>query len=166
MTFVMQLNASMFPCATHSESKQNVSQIWEIGSSDIVFSGTVLQLKNLLRELDQVIDEVPPDPGPRRFGNASFRKWCQTVESRVPSLLENHIPKSIQSFQQESNVTALDELKAYLLGSFGSSQRLDYGTGHELSFLAFLGCIWKLGGFETSQSCLEERGIVLGLLDP
>lgn len=36
------------------------------------------------------------------------------------------------------------ELSAYILGSFGEPSRLDYGTGHELSFCAFLLCCLKL----------------------
>jgi serine/threonine-protein phosphatase 2A activator len=51
------------------------------------------------------------------------------------------------------------------LGSFGSPQRLDYGTGHELSFLAFLGCLWKLNFFPRSEQGVEERGIVLGVFE-
>jgi serine/threonine-protein phosphatase 2A activator len=63
----------------------------------------------------------------------------------------------------------MDELRAYFLGSFGSATRLDYGTGHELSFLAFLGCLWQLGGFkdETSHRSGDiERSIVFGVFEP
>jgi serine/threonine-protein phosphatase 2A activator len=65
-------------------------------------------------------------------------------------------------------VAVLDELTPYLMGGFGSAQRLDYGTGHELSFLAFLGCIWKLGGFTKvpSQDGSLERSIVIGVVEP
>jgi serine/threonine-protein phosphatase 2A activator len=92
-----------------------------------------------------MIDEAPPDTGPRRFGNVSFRKWYEMLESRVKDLLSEHLPDSVLNFKVDatSNVSVLDELTPYLLGGFGSSQRLDYGTGHELSFLAFIACIWK-----------------------
>jgi serine/threonine-protein phosphatase 2A activator len=67
-------------------------------------------------------------------------------------------------------VRPLEEIKQYFLGGFGSSQRLDYGTGHELSFLAFLGCLWKLGFFpaqpEGETPGAVERSIVLGVIEP
>ena len=40
---------------------------------------------------------------------------------------------------------AIPELKEYLIESFGSYERIDYGTGHELNFYAFLYCMCKLG---------------------
>lgn len=62
---------------------------------------------------------------------------------------------------------AKDEVSSYLLGGFGSVQRLDYGTGHELSFIAFLGCLWKLGYFKDGQQDGEiEREIVLKVIEP
>jgi serine/threonine-protein phosphatase 2A activator len=65
------------------------------------------------------------------------------------------------------NGHAKDEVASYLLGSFGSSQRLDYGTGHELNFIAFLGCLWKLGHFKDGiQGGDIEREIVLLIIQP
>lgn len=61
---------------------------------------------------------------------------------------------------------ALEEVGSYLLGGFGSDQRLDYGTGHELSFLAFLGCLWKLGYFQDGEQDGQiEREIVLHVFE-
>ncbi|GJC91018.1 serine/threonine-protein phosphatase 2A activator 1 [Colletotrichum liriopes] len=39
-----------------------------------------------------------PDPGPRRFGNVSFRKWHELLADRAPALLSEHIPDSVLSF--------------------------------------------------------------------
>lgn len=62
---------------------------------------------------------------------------------------------------------AKEEVSLYLLGGFGSVQRLDYGTGHELSFVAFLGCLWKLGFFKDGEQGGEiEREIVLKIIEP
>ena len=170
MVFVLQLNRAMFPLyGQKSESNQKKEvHTWDLGSTEVVFSGTVLRLRLLLEVLSRIIDEVPPDMGPRRFGNASFRKWYQIVEEQSTNLLSQYLPDPILEYASERSPDASlqDEISSYFLGSFGSAQRLDYGSGHELSFLAFLGCIWKLGGFNTSDSGNEARGIVLGIIDP
>lgn len=164
MAFVLQLNRAMFPCIIKDDvGNETKTHVWKLEPSDVIFSDTVVQLRELLQNLNNIIDEVPPDPGPRRFGNVNFKKWYELVEARIAMLLECYLPPKTISFNSQSNVKAEDELQSYLLGSFGSPQRLDYGTGHELSFLAFLGCIWKLGGFDQSASGNEERGIVLGV---
>jgi serine/threonine-protein phosphatase 2A activator len=165
-TFVMQLNIAM--CPRKSPGSDEV-QTWKLGTA-INLPESVRRLQNLLEKINAMIAEAPPDTGPRRFGNVSFRKWHEILESRVRVLLQDHLPTGVLSFGESSpsSVSALDELTPYLLGGFGSPQRLDYGTGHELSFLAFLGCIWKLGGF-TNDVSLEgslERSIVVGVIEP
>ena len=170
MIFLLQLNRAMFPSyvrKSESDQKKEV-HTWDLGSPEVVFSETVLRLRSLLEALSRFIDEVPPDTGPRRFGNASFRKWYQIVEEQSTNLLSQYLPDTILEYisKRSPEGNPQDEISSYLLGSFGSDQRLDYGSGHELSFLAFLGCIWKLGGFNTSGFGNEERGIVLGIIDP
>lgn len=167
MIFLMQLNRAMFPRLNRDASSGQENLLtWEVDAPNFVFSESVVQLRNMLQALDKIIDEVPPDTGPRRFGNVSFRKWSELLESRAPRLLEQFLPNRVVSFPHESECDAISELKVYFIGAFGSSQRLDYGTGHELSFLAFLGCIWKLGGFPPSTTGGEERGIVVGVFVP
>lgn len=167
LTFLMQLNGAMFPRHMQGSDEGLARvQIWELDSPHVSFSATVKRLSQLLDDLDKIIDEVPPDPGPRRFGNVSFRKWNELVASRAPALLQLHLAADVLARPSATDVTARSELESYLLGAFGSAQRLDYGTGHELSFLAFLGCVWKLGGFKSTSSGDEERGIVLGIIEP
>ena len=99
------------------------------------------------------------------------------MEGRVDELMGEFIAAEVLDFPRAGGaggggddgevVGARDELRAYLLGGFGSAQRLDYGTGHELSFLAFLGCLWKLGAFTDGKAGGEiERHFVLGVLEP
>lgn len=170
MTFLFQLNASMFPrkVVKEGESRSYSVKAWELEDSDVPLSSIVQKLRQLLDRLGSFIDEAPPDTGPRRFGNISFRKWYDIVKDRLPSLMDEYLPPEVLTLGEHTNQGALakDELQAYLLGSFGSSQRLDYGTGHELSFLAFLGCLWKLGAFPIAEPGVEERAIVLGIIEP
>lgn len=164
MTFLLQLNRSMFP----TKFPDGSVHAWPLNSGATEFSVPVRQLQGLLSNLEAIIEEAPPDTGPRRFGNVSFRKWHQIVESRTSELLEECLsPEVLQAKSSDPNGTTVKaELKAYFLGSWGSAQRLDYGTGHELSFLAFLGGIWKLNGFPKTTPGVEERAIVLGVIQP
>ncbi|KAG7007633.1 hypothetical protein G7Y79_00009g027420 [Physcia stellaris] len=166
MTFLMQLNRSMFPISDSPDGQPRDRAAQSMPPDESLFSDTIRRLRSLLDELERLIDLNPPDPGPRRFGNVSFRRWFEAVESRAPDLLRTSVPLDRMSARINSETTAYTELEPYLLGSFGSAQRLDYGTGHELSFLAFLGCIWKLGGFQSQEPVLKERNIVLSVIEP
>lgn len=47
--------------------------------------------------------------------------------------------------QNESQLDeAIKEVASYLKVSFGDRTRIDYGSGHELSFLCFLFCLHRL----------------------
>ncbi|KAJ5089818.1 Phosphotyrosyl phosphatase activator PTPA [Penicillium argentinense] len=164
MTFLLQLNRSMFP----EKQADGTPQAWPMNTEAVQFSAPVRQLQHLLSKLEDLVQEVPPHDGPRRFGNTSFRRWHDVLEERAEKLLEECLPAELlqRPSSDESGPPAESELKAYFLGSWGSGQRLDYGTGHELSFLAFLGAIWKLKGFPQSDPGVEERAIVLGVIEP
>lgn len=142
MTFILQLNRSVVPRRRTSDGSILEFRLDTIQESDL--RPQIISLRTLITELQNLIAEAPPDTGPRRFGNVSFRKWYQIVEVQIDTLLSKTLPESLHP--------AIIELKPYLLGSFGSPQRLDYGTGHEVSFLAFLACLWKLDYFAGSSS--------------
>jgi len=161
VTWILMLNLAMFPRKT-VEGKVTA---WPTGSCSQNLSAMVMRLQSLLQEMDTMIEQNPPDTGPRRFGNIAFRGWHAAVEARMDDLLKQYIPEKLQK-SLAGKVTPLAEIKAYLLGSWGSAQRLDYGTGHELSFLAFLACLWKLGAFANSEDGTEERAIVLYVVQP
>ncbi|KAF2870268.1 serine/threonine-protein phosphatase 2A activator 1 [Massariosphaeria phaeospora] len=167
MTFIFQLDASMFPRKVENSERGSVStKAWKLQDPDVPYPPLVQNLAKLLETLGTIVDETPPDPGPRRFGNISFRKWHETVNNRISDLLDQYLPPEILAPSSSAEVTVKAELERYLMGSFGSSQRLDYGTGHELSFLAFLGCLWKLGAFTPTKDGDQERALVLGVFEP
>lgn len=167
--FVMLLNRAMCPRKVKDENGKEKIQAFQIGSeSELKIAESVRKLQQMLSKIETFIDEAPPDPGPRRFGNISFRKWYRILEERTPALLREALPESVLEFASTSNggASVSDEITPYFLGSFGSAQRLDYGTGHELSFLAFLGCLWKLGAFKDGKPNGDiERNIVLGVFE-
>lgn len=107
---------------------------WQNCSDDAV--GKVIAL---LRTLDTWTSEIELSARPQRFGNTAFRDWGARLESRVDALHEALLPESLRAF--------VPELRAYLLGGFGSFARLDYGTGHEMSFVAWLAMLYRLGFF-------------------
>jgi serine/threonine-protein phosphatase 2A activator len=155
ISWLLQLTRSMFPEKTADGTTRAFSL-----SNPPPFSPQVSRLRDLLQSLTNLLDEAPPDTGPRRFGNVAFRSWFRLAEERSPGLLQDHLQNLLPEIT--TNEMMRDELKAYLLGSFGSAQRLDYGTGHELSFVAFVGCLWKLNVFQAG----EEQAIVIGVIQP
>ncbi|KPI39464.1 Serine/threonine-protein phosphatase 2A activator 1 [Cyphellophora attinorum] len=165
-TFILQLNRAVVARKTIVKDEFVAYPLY----APNVKAGWACQnicLRVLLEKLDALIDEAPPDTGPRRFGNVSFRLWYKLMEERVRDLLRTYVANHLEwDVPAEDMESALEEIEAYLLGSFGSPQRLDYGTGHELSFIAFLGCLWKLGQFGSGGPTVPERSIVLGIIQP
>ncbi|SPO04795.1 related to phosphotyrosyl phosphatase activator PTPA [Cephalotrichum gorgonifer] len=164
--FIMQLNRAMCPRRIPGPRRE-MARTWTLDTlPEKDLPASVKGLRGLLKRAEEIIAEAPPQEGPRRFGNVSFRKWFGILESQADALMEEFIESDVLDAGGKE-AGARDELRAYFLGSWGSAQRLDYGTGHELSFLAFLGCLWKLGGFKDGKPGGEiERQIVLGVMEP
>lgn len=104
----------------------------------------------MLQKYTDLVKEVPPLEGPRRFGNLAFKEWFKKLEA---CLNEDLNKLEIKSNDKEG---FLVELSYYIHGAFGSNVRLDYGTGHELSFVAFIGALLRYNIFEgiTAQQLL------------
>ena len=78
-----------------------------------------------------------------RFGNKAFRTWMDRIIASADEdigTIGNTGNPEFKNFKR-----AIPELKAYLIDSFGSYERIDYGTGHELNFFVFIYCLCKLG---------------------
>ncbi|KAI2633307.1 phosphotyrosyl phosphatase activator [Xylaria nigripes] len=169
--FVLQLNRAMCPRKSKGDDGKEKIQTFLIGSEfETRPAESVCRLQKMLAKIEAFIDEAPPDQGPRRFGNISFRKWHDILAKQATALLKEYLPEYVMRHSSRGaggGEAAIVELESYLLGAFGSAQRLDYGTGHELSFLAFLGCLWKLGTFMDGKPNGDiERNIVLGVFEP
>ncbi|KAH9948579.1 Phosphotyrosyl phosphatase activator [Amylocystis lapponica] len=91
---------------------------------------------SLIDTLDRWVDEIPPLPTPQRFGNLAFRTWGKRLESEADTLLSTFLPHVLHP--------AIPFLAPYLVTSFGSPIRMDYGTGHETSFALLLLCLTLL----------------------
>jgi len=106
-------------------------------SDDYPISNTVDNLLELLITLEKWLEEIPPIDQPQRFGNKAFRTWFDKLKENAETLLTNCLPQNFN--------TCVPEISIYLIESVGNSTRIDYGTGHELSFVAFLCCLCKIG---------------------
>lgn len=99
-------------------------------------SVAVEKIMDLLNKLDIWITEIPPIEQPQRFGNKAFRDWFKRLEDNLEELILPILP--------DNGKGAVVELQTYLRDSFGNSTRIDYGTGHEVCFIFFLCCLYKL----------------------
>ena len=61
------------------------------------------------------------------------------------------LDKAFSEFQVPKRESCLMELAVYLTESFGNSTRIDYGTGHEMNFVMFLACLFKVGALDASK---------------
>ncbi|ELR46837.1 Serine/threonine-protein phosphatase 2A activator, partial [Bos mutus] len=95
------------------------------------------KLVALLNTLDRWIDETPPVDQPSRFGNKAYRTWYAKLDQEAENLVATVVPTNLAA--------AVPEVAVYLKESVGNSTRIDYGTGHEAAFAAFLCCLCKIG---------------------
>lgn len=98
------------------------------------FSGSTNSILAILEVFSRIVDQTPPLEGPRRFGNLARRDWQEKIEAESKKLLKNIT----------SDDSLIEELNFYLVNAFGSPVRLDYGSGHELAFIAFVGALIQI----------------------
>jgi serine/threonine-protein phosphatase 2A activator len=153
--FIVHLNSFVSPLDPIT-GKLNAPQNYATSSPSVIVSPEVEGIVKLISNLSDLVASAPPDPGPRRFGHVAFRKWLTLAQQHVSQAerVGEYLPSTV--------LPAKDEILHYLSNSFGSGERLDYGTGHELSFAAFLCCIWVLGGFQPGR---DERALVVRAFD-
>lgn len=113
------------------------------------FSKPGVLILGIFDRLNTIIDETPPLDGPRRFGNMACRDWHKKVRAQSLDMLTPLV----------QDAGAKMELNHYLVNSFGSETRLDFGSGHELSFLAFVGGLLQAGILATEVTGSELLAI-------
>ncbi|KAJ1989086.1 Serine/threonine-protein phosphatase 2A activator [Coemansia spiralis] len=114
-------------------------------SGDYSVSPHVQGICRLLQNAELWIGKYQPDTSESsRFGNRAFRKWIAELEQQTPQLLHDLLPSKHHN--------AVIELAPYLTQAFGNGTRIDYGSGHELSFAMWLLCLCKVGFLEPSDS--------------
>eukprot|EP00002_Diphylleia_rotans_P007321 TRINITY_DN1683_c0_g8_i5.p1 TRINITY_DN1683_c0_g8~~TRINITY_DN1683_c0_g8_i5.p1 ORF type:complete len:216 (+),score=40.65 TRINITY_DN1683_c0_g8_i5:56-703(+) len=96
----------------------------------------VFKVLEMLETLDKWVDETPPIEQPMRFGNKAFRIWLERVHENSEQLMRSILPEHLQD--------ASIELASYFNDSFGNKTRIDYGTGHETNFVAWMYCLNRL----------------------
>ncbi|XP_006855475.2 serine/threonine-protein phosphatase 2A activator [Amborella trichopoda] len=99
-------------------------------------SETIKTIGSILQEMIDWVDEIPPVQQSSRYGNLAFRDW-QLRLSQSEEFMRRILPENLSE--------ASMEIFSYFLDSFGNSQRIDYGTGHETNFAAWLYCLARLG---------------------
>ncbi|KAJ3433482.1 serine/threonine-protein phosphatase 2a regulatory subunit b [Anaeramoeba flamelloides] len=106
-------------------------------SEECKISDTVQNILDILDQLSNLIDETPPDNQPTRFGNKAYRTWTNKLLKKSEHIITSFLPEKHSEYNSELGV--------YFLDSFGNSRRIDYGSGHEINFICFLFCFYKLG---------------------
>lgn len=100
-------------------------------------SQTVSSIVSVIETLISWVEEIPPVQQSSRYGNYSFRVWHSRLNENAEALMFNFLPDNLHS--------ATVEIVPYFVDSFGNSSRIDYGTGHETNFAAWLYCLARLG---------------------
>ncbi|KAK4054252.1 Serine/threonine-protein phosphatase 2A activator 2 [Microbotryomycetes sp. JL201] len=113
-------------------------------------SPAITILCEILDHVEQCVKETPPvDNGKSRFGNPAFKTFYDKVAQRaaewhhsIPGLQDN--TPTIEGTDMNVKET-IEEIKIYFQESWGNKTRVDYGSGMELNFIAWLLCLRKLG---------------------
>ncbi|KAH3678391.1 hypothetical protein WICMUC_001408 [Wickerhamomyces mucosus] len=98
----------------------------------------------LLDEIPIIIANNPigQENNMSRFGKPEFKNFQKELTFKSSEFIKNHIPK-LSNFINDPTI----ELSQYFNEAWGSEERIDYGSGHELNFIAFLLCLYKLKVF-------------------
>lgn len=120
-------------------------------------SPLVTSVVSIIETLASFVDEIPPAPQSSRYGNVAYRTWHERMSDAAHSFMMRFLPDHL------SNATI--ELVPYFTDSFGNASRIDYGTGHETNFAAWLYCLAKLGILQEEDYLATVSRIFVKYLD-
>lgn len=125
--FISSINSLVYGrlCTDKIESSRNVQYITE-----------------WLTQLKLSLAQYPPMQQDTRYGNKGYRYWYEHMKLQAYELNKQLLGQ--YDLPDHNKQLALDELNSYLVDSFGNYQRIDYGTGHELNYILYLLCLYKL----------------------
>ena len=147
---------------------------------------SMASLHGSLRQMITWVDDFPPsNPETARFGNPAFRSWHNRLLGRSRAIitailkardglddasttLEEYSQigwRAAEGLTESSEDPNIQQVSCYLHDSFGHATRLDYGTGHESSFLVFLLVLSKVGCFGKAPSLETLRAISLSIFN-
>ena len=106
-------------------------------------SAIIRRVDEVLENLERLFTKYPPLDTGSRFGNPVFRDLHRAIVNDL-----DRLHKDTLQIQQED---ARQELATYLSNAFGSEERLDYGSGHELNFVMWLLCLYQIGHLQKSD---------------
>jgi len=147
MSFILLLNERIrgVPCALPG-----------VPTRKYTVSPRIKLLVDWLDESREAIARIPPLQQAMRFGNKAFRTWhAERVGGAGAQGAPGgggggeHLAKMLTALvgPELAGAGAVAELLPYAQDAFGSVQRIDYGTGHELNFVLLLCALNKLGVF-------------------
>ncbi|KAF3848634.1 hypothetical protein F7725_015131 [Dissostichus mawsoni] len=105
-------------------------------SCEYKVSETVQKLLDLLGTLDRWINETPPLTSPHALETRPTEPGGRVL--------------GVRSAPEDTSAAAA-EIAVYLKESVGNAVRIDYGTGHEAAFAAFLCCLCKVGALKVDD---------------
>ncbi|VDD74865.1 unnamed protein product [Mesocestoides corti] len=111
---------------------------------------SVSKVITLLERLDAQVELTPLEVNPQRYGNKAFRDYYSWLCQNATSICQ-------ETLEIETTAENFDELVKYLTESVGNPVRIDYGTGHELAFIAFLLALFKMGFLKKPESAIINQ---------
>lgn len=131
---------------THEDIVQFVTELADsvVGkenSSECYISSNTQAVLDILDVVLGIIKahSVVQDKNTSRFGKVEFRDVYDEINTKSGDILKEHLDE-LSKIEGDPTI----ELTTYFNESWGNRTRIDYGSGHELNFLAFLLCLRKL----------------------